>query len=113
VERELREVVYAIYQIPDFDTPREYFLGEGLGKEDVSKYRSVWGGRVETDVFGVWICEGLFRRLNIDHPEGYRARSLSCGDVIGVSDGGVWSFWYCARIGFEEVTALFGEGRGM
>jgi hypothetical protein len=28
------------------------------------------------------ICEILFERFNIEHPEGYRNRSLSVGDVV-------------------------------
>lgn len=28
------------------------------------------------------VCESLFEEFNIDHPEGYRNRSLSKGDVV-------------------------------
>lgn len=50
--------------------------------------------------------EDVFRMFNINHPEGYRARSLSVSDVVEVtgSDKLKDGFYFCDNIGFNEIV---------
>lgn len=105
----LRDVIYVIYQVSDSLMPRGYFLGKGFEKDQLHLYCSVWEGKLETKKEAPEILRILFRTFNIDHPDGYNARSLSCGDVVGLYDQGNWSYYYCARIGFDDVTEVFGS----
>lgn len=97
---------YVIYQVPDAETPCTYFLGQGLHADEVGMYRSVWSGDVATGR-AMDVLDELHRILSVARPNGYRARCLSCGDVIGLYDGAIWSYWYLSMTGFENVTDVF------
>ena len=77
---------------------REHFLPSP--KIDSSIYDCVFDGKVE--------CEGLedvYQKFNIDHPEGYRGRSLSVSDVVEVieAESVEPGFYFCDSIGFGKV----------
>ena len=44
--------------------------------------------------------EKIYIELNINHPEDYKARSLSVSDIIELEDG---SFWFCDVVGYVEL----------
>lgn len=49
--------------------------------------------------------EEVFQRFNLNHPEGYKARSLSKSDIVEVvSDNGKSSFHYVDTFGFKSVS---------
>ena len=77
---------------------REHFLESS--ELDSSIYDCVFSGEVD--------CNGLedvFQKFNIDHPEGYKGRSLSVSDVVEIVDaeGADKGFYYCDNIGFSKV----------
>lgn len=48
--------------------------------------------------------EDVYRKFNLDHPEGYKGRSLSVSDVVQVVDEqGNSTFHFCDSIGFKEI----------
>jgi hypothetical protein len=62
--------------------------------------------------YALTAAEAAFERLNIDHPAGWRHRSMSVGDVVVVGETAL----RCAPIGWEPVPAdvlagLIGWGR--
>lgn len=73
----------------------------GVPVVDSSIYDCVFEGEVNCESL-----EDVFRMLNINHPEGYRARSLSVSDVVEVtgSDKLKDGFYFCDNIGFNEVV---------
>lgn len=52
-------------------------------------------------------CENLedaYRMFNVDHPKGYKGRSMSVSDVVElVNEDGTSAFYFCDSIGFKEV----------
>lgn len=76
-------------------------------REDVSlsDYKEVWSGEVESgNTYSV--LEGLFTEFNIDHPEGYRARSLSCSDVVALEIDEEWKYFFCESFGWKEIEDI-------
>ena len=47
--------------------------------------------------------EEVYQMFNLDHPDGYRGRSLSVSDVIEVIGEEKSTFHFCDSIGFREV----------
>jgi hypothetical protein len=45
------------------------------------------------------VRERLWTTLNITHPEGYKGRSMSVGDVVRVGD----KIWACMQFGWMEL----------
>ena len=76
----------------------EHFQGsKGI---DSSIYDCAFAGQVN--------CEGLedvFQKFNIDHPDGYKGRSLSVSDVVEIieSDDLEPGFYFCDSVGFKKV----------
>lgn len=66
---------------------------------DFGEYDPVY--ETSVDGSGLAALEDLFYRLNMDHPAGYAARSLSMSDIVEL-DGG---YWYCDAFGWEDITA--------
>ena len=64
-------------------------------------YDKVFEGTVEARDL-----EDVFRIFNIDHPDGYRGRSLSVSDIVETvdKDTGEHCWHYCDSIGFKEVS---------
>ena len=49
--------------------------------------------------------DDIFRTFTLNHPKGYKGRSLSVSDVIEVFlNNGKSAFWYCDVIGFAAVS---------
>ena len=98
----------SIYQInPDrahdcigfvgLDRLRQYQVSSEIDSEI---YDRVFEGEVDcTDL------EDVYRMFNLEHPEGYRGRSLSVSDVVEIiGDDGKSTFHFCDHIGFKEVA---------
>ena len=98
----------AMYQInPDRAHDHIGFVGldrlrqyQGSSEIDSEIYDRVFEGEVDcTDL------EDVYRMFNLEHPEGYRGRSLSVSDVVEIiGDDGESTFHFCDHIGFKEVA---------
>ena len=98
----------AIYQINlDRDHNRIGFVGldrlrqyQGSSEIDSEIYDRVFEGEVD--------CgnpEDVYRMFNLEHPEGFKGRSLSVSDVVEIiGDDGESTFHFCDDIGFKEVA---------
>ncbi len=97
-----------IYQINlGRDEKRKAFFGLddierlcGSREIDSAIYDCVFDGEVE--------CKGLeevFGTFNLEHPEGYKGRSLSVSDIVEVPEGEdvAPGFYYCDNVGFKQV----------
>lgn len=58
-------------------------------------YETVFDGELKTKRL-----EEIFRIFNIEHPEGYRGRSMSVSDVVWAEGLGTF---FCDSIGFKPV----------
>ena len=96
----------AIYQIdPDRDENNVAFLNyenlerfQGPAALRSEIYDKVFEGEVECGTL-----EEVYQMFNLDHPDGYRGRSLSVSDVVEVVGEEESTFHFCDSIGFREV----------
>ena len=96
----------AIYQInPDRDENNVAFLNyenmerfQGSAELRSEIYDKVFEGKVDCGAL-----EEVYQMFNLDHPDGYRGRSLSVSDVIEVVGEEKSTFHFCDSIGFREV----------
>lgn len=96
----------AIYQIdPDRDENNVVFLNyenlerfQGPAALRSEIYDKVFEGEVECGTL-----EEVYQMFNLDHPDGYRGRSLSVSDVVEVVGEEKSTFHFCDSIGFREV----------
>lgn len=58
-------------------------------------YDMVWEGDLDASDL-----EMVFAILNTQHPADYKARSLSCSDIVETADG----LFYCDIFGFKRVN---------
>lgn len=74
---------------------------QGNREPNSSDYDLVFEGNV-----GCKNLEEVYTMFNMNHPAGYKARSLSVSDVVEVIEGGKVEpgFYYCDSIGFEMVS---------
>ena len=68
------------------------------GRIPAELYRNVYEGTIEAENL-----EDVFYIFNMDHPENYRARSLSMSDVVEIIEEGYSTFYICDTFGFKEV----------
>ena len=68
------------------------------GRIPAELYRKTYEGAVEAENL-----EDVFYIFNMDHPEDYRARSLSMSDVVEIIEDHGSSFYICDTFGFKEV----------
>lgn len=73
----------------------------GNSEVNSSIYDCVFEGNVDCKTL-----EDVFQKFNTDHPEGYKARSLSVSDVVEVtgSDTVKQGFHFCDSYGFKEIS---------
>ena len=96
----------AIYQInPDRDENNVAFLNyenmerfQGSAELHSEIYDKVFEGKVDCGTL-----EEVYQMFNLDHPDGYRGRSLSVSDVVEVVGEEKSTFYFCDSIGFREV----------
>lgn len=95
---------YVIYQVrveSDFA-----FMGWKWAEKhnwSFNSYRSVWNGTEEAKN-SLELLENLFEIFNLNHPEGYRARSLSVSDIVRINDGNEIEYYYCDSFGWKDIT---------
>lgn len=104
---------YQILQLPIEDDLvfRDWDKVKTLGltpSELLKRYKIVYEGELEGESATqptIRVLEELFRIFNIDHPEDYRARSLSNSDVVALcdGDGNPSTYWFCDSWGWEEI----------
>lgn len=97
-----------IYQVnTDRDEKQVAFFGlselpkfQGSSEVNSSIYDSVYLGEVDCKTL-----EDVFQKFNLDHPTGYKGRSLSMSDVVEVmeSDSVKSGFYFCDSFGFQKV----------
>lgn len=75
------------------------------GDIDFSKcYNKVYEFEITEGIDNVDLyLEELFKKLNINHPEDYKARSLSTSDIIQIED----RYFMCQDVGFKEIDTDF------
>jgi len=96
----------AIYQVNmDRDNDNVAFLNyenlerfQGSNMINSKIYDKVFEGEVDCGSL-----EEVYRMFNIDHPGGYRGRSLSVSDVVEVASEEISTFYFCNSIGFKEI----------
>lgn len=98
----------SIYQINiERDNDRVAFLDvesmnalKGFDKPDSSIYDAVYSGEVDCSSL-----EDVYRMFNLDHPSGYRGRSLSVSDIVEVksAENVESGFYFCDNVGFQKV----------
>lgn len=74
-------------------------LYQGSDKIDSRIYDRVFEGEVDCKDL-----EDVYRKFNLEHPEGYKGRSLSVSDVVEIVDeNGDSTFHFCDSIGFKQI----------
>ena len=101
-----KEERYAIYQLKDEESLREYrFIGtEYLAEHDLAvegeNYNYVYGGRLPEGE----TLDGIYERFNLHHPETYTGHSLSVSDMVVLQRNGEARAYYVDnRFGFFEI----------
>ena len=102
-----KTIVYNILQCPvSIDYCFRPYDEEKFNKLD---YVHVYEGEIEVDEQSadITILENLFYIFNQEHPEDYKARSMSTSDVVILRDGHMdrhsMRMWYCDSIGWKIV----------
>ncbi len=97
----------AIYQVNmDRDNDNVAFMNY----EKLERFQgpAAINGKIYDKVFeGEVSCgnlEEVYQMFNINHPDGYRGRSLSVSDVVEVVSEGKSTFYFCDSIGFKEIA---------
>ena len=92
-----------IYQINSIDSEYifkdyAYVKKQGRSGPPAELYRIVFDGQLAADNF-----EDIFRIFNIEHPAGYKGRSLSVSDIVELYDDKNSSFFYCNTNGYKKI----------
>ena len=70
-------------------------------------YRSVWNGIGEAKDEAS-LLNHLWDVFNTNHPKGFRGRSMSVSDIVGIYDANnaddSMRYYYCDSYGWEDVT---------
>lgn len=92
-----------IWQLkPETDIMMRFISYEELrvrfGDLDLGNYQMVYDGTVESNNL-----EDIYAKFNLSHPLGYIGHSLSMSDIVEFYDDGGSEFYYCDRIGFQQI----------
>lgn len=96
---------FAIYQVRPGDDTRDYrFVNyeelERRGLEiDRKNYEHVYSAELQPLI----TLEGIYQRLNMDHPEGYKGHSLSVSDIIVINKNGEATAHYVDSFGYKSA----------
>lgn len=94
------KIQYKIYQKP-FDSLGLFEVLACMAtsvKINLAEYEEVWSGTINSSSIKQGL-EDLFYIFNMEHPSGYKGRSLSVSDVIEI-DG---EYYYCQAVGWLKV----------
>ena len=91
-------------------------LATVLKNSDNGRFPSEYYDRVYTGEVEAETLEDVFAIFNLDHPLGYRGRSLSQSDVVEVYRKDVSEFYFCdtcafVPIEFDKDNWMEGDGR--
>ena len=92
MKRDANNVAFMNYEsLPKF---------QGSSEIDSSLYDKVFEGEVNC-----FTLEKLYEIFNLEHPAGYKGRSMSVSDVVEIIDGntGKSYFHFCDSFGFQKV----------
>ena len=89
-----------LYQIaPEKDDKNLMFMGFEFtvlhGGINADSYEIVFDGDLPAQT-----AEDVFRIFNLEHPNGYRGRSMSVSDIVWMEGIG---YWFCDSIGFRQI----------
>lgn len=89
-----------LYQIaPEKDDKNLMFMGYKFtvlhGGINADSYELVFDGDLP-----VQTAEDVFRIFNLEHPNGYRGRSMSVSDIVWMEGLG---YWFCDSVGFRRI----------
>lgn len=87
------------YQVA-FERYSSLSMIQDSAKVNSSIYDKVFEGEISAENL-----EDVYRKFNIDQPEGYKGRCLSVSDVVEVvrSDSIASGFYFCDAIGFKKI----------
>lgn len=92
---------YYIYQLPH-NNPNLFMHFKEDKEIDLRDYVPTW-----TDECGyqndLEICEKLFEKFNLDHPDNFAGHSMSVSDIVVIVDGKIVNAYYCDAIGFKKI----------
>jgi hypothetical protein len=93
---------YYIYQLPH-NNPNLFRHFKEDQEIDLGDYVPTW-----TDECGyqndLEICEKLFEKFNLDHPNNFAGHSMSVSDIVVIVNGrDDVKAYYCDAIGFKEI----------
>lgn len=96
-----------LYQIiPELDNDhlmfREFqFIQTASGNRVPAEiYEAVYQGELD-----IQTLEDAFYIFNMEHPEGYKGRSMSVSDVVEIFDSEIgYRFYFCDTIGFKPIA---------
>ena len=91
MDRDYKDVAFEAYDKLGLDVEPDNF--------DPEIYDLVFEGDVDCSNL-----EDVYQMFNLEHPEGYRGRSLSVSDVVEIRDGEKAGFYYCDSFGFRKVA---------
>ena len=89
-----------LYQIaPEKDDKNLMLMGYKFtvlhGGINAGSYELVFDGDLP-----VQTAEDVFRIFNLEHPSGYRGRSMSVSDIVWMEGLG---YWFCDGVGFRRI----------
>ena len=85
--------------IPDILQRLNHIISVSNGRVPAELYDCVFAGEVS-----VQTLEDTFYVFNMEHPSGYKGRSLSVSDVVEIFlASGESEFYYCEPIGFKRI----------
>ena len=95
-----------LYQIaPEKDGKNLMFMGYEFavlhGGINADSYELVFDGDLP-----VQTAEDVFRIFNLEHPNGYRGRSMSVSDIVWMAGIGCW---FCDSVGFRQIKFAGGK----
>lgn len=95
---------YTIWTNETFSPSRDYcgFDGYRAGAHMQDSWRS--NLEVDDDATDAQILEQLFYIFNMEHPKGYKAHSLSVGDVVTIDQvDGTQHYYSCESVGWKRL----------
>lgn len=90
---------YEIFQVKHECIGKCGFLPYDPEIAKMENYESVYKGKIKMKGTPEQLLELLFRKFNIDHPDGYAVRSMSVSDIVAL-DG---NMYYCNPVGWVAV----------
>lgn len=97
-------MLFTIYMLKDGRDDNlfmSYDWAMAHGGVNVSDYEAVYTGSVEPKEKVAETLEAIYTMFNLDHPAGYRGRSLSVSDLVALEDTGTY---FVDSIGFRKIN---------